>query len=114
MAAIFLAVNLFAAVLANDATPVSSGPVSSGKTACALAKSRFIARDHFPASRIGSCEVLSPRDSPRGFYVLVLRSNRKCDGICSTLLGWFAVEKATGRVFDWDVAEDRPGVELRP
>lgn len=37
-----------------------------------------------------------------------------CLRASSTLLGWFAVERATGRVFDWDVVDDRLGVGLRP
>ena len=43
------------------------------------------------------------------YYVLALHSRRDCDGICSTNMGWFAVEKATGRVFNWDVAEWKLG-----
>ena len=84
-------------------------PVRTEEAACERVKTRFVAVRRFPRSRIAFCDVISRADSPRGFYVLALHSNRRCDGICSTNLGWFAVDRATGRVFEWDVAENRLG-----
>jgi len=28
-------------------------------------------------------------------------------------MGWFAVQKATGRVFEWDVAEQKLGLPVK-
>lgn len=108
MAALLLAANAWASLALANAPPVNSA-----HEACALAKARFAARDHFPVSRIGSCEVTPAADSPRGFYVLTLRSTRRCESICSTWLGSFAVEKLRGRVFDWNVSEWELGAEVR-
>jgi hypothetical protein len=77
-----------------------------------LVKARFAARANFPLRRIAFCDIISREDSPAGFYILALHSNRRCDGICSTNLGWFAVQRATGRLFEWDVAEQRLGPSL--
>lgn len=102
---------LVAAVLASSAH-ANPTPVNGAEEACALVEARFAARNRFPKSRLGFCDVIAAANSPPGFFVLALHSTRKCDGICSTLLGWFAVERSTGRVFDWDVGEWELGAEL--
>ena len=107
MTASFLIVSMAAWLATADAAPDRSD-----HEACALATSRFTASHRLPISRIGLCDVLPAERSPRGYAVLALHSTRQCDGICSTLLGWFAVERANGRVFEWDVAEWRRGVEI--
>ena len=93
-----------------------SQPVRTERAACELVKARVVAVRGFPLNRIGFCDVIPRATSPRGFYVLALHSNRRCDGICSTNIGWFAVHRATGHVFEWDVAEDRlgPPISARP
>jgi hypothetical protein len=45
-------------------------------------------------------------------YVIALRSNRKCDSPCSTLMGWYAVDWIDGSVHDFDVAEMKIGASL--
>lgn len=37
------------------------------------------------------------------WWVIALRSFRKCDGICSNLRGWFAVNRTSGEVREWDM-----------
>ncbi len=64
-------------------------------------------------SAIAFCDLVAPDSSPSGYYVLALHSTRKCDGICSTHMGWFAVQKATGRVFEWDMVEDKLGLPVK-
>ncbi len=96
------------------ATPANVAPLRSSGAACALAKARVAAHLHRSQSSIPGCETLRAVHSPRGFYVLALRGWCR-EPVCgSTLIGWFAVQKTTGRVFEWDVTEDRLGVELRP
>lgn len=108
MAALLLAASVLASVASANATPVRSAD-----EACVLAKARFAARDRFPIARIGFCDVIPATASPRGFYVLTLHSTRRCKGICSRWLGSFAVERSSGRVFDWNVAEWDVGAEIR-
>jgi hypothetical protein len=108
VAVLLLAANALASLaLANAA------PVRSASEACTLAKASFAARDHFPMARIGFCDVIPATEGPRGFYVLTLHSTRRCEGICSRWLGSFAVERSSGRVFLWNVAEWELGVEVR-
>ena len=102
-AALFVAATLLIAVAAK------AGPVRTEQAACNLVKARVAARGDFPLRRIAFCDVIPRASSPASFYVLALHSNRECGGICSTNMGWFAVQRATGRVFEWDVAEDRLG-----
>ena len=45
--------------------------------------------------------------------VLALHSSRHCEGICSTNMGWFSVQKATGRVLEWDMAEEGLGSPVK-
>jgi hypothetical protein len=45
-------------------------------------------------------------------YIIALRSNRKCDGVCSNLMGWYAVDWADGSVYDFDVADMKVGASL--
>jgi hypothetical protein len=45
-------------------------------------------------------------------YVIALRSNRKCDGICSNLMGWYAVDWTNGSVHDFDTAAMKVGRRL--
>jgi hypothetical protein len=81
---------LAAGLVASSAPLDSAAPVRSPKVACERVKARVSA-----------------------VKVLALHSNRHCDGICSTNMGWFAVDKRTGRVFDWDVAEMKLGQPVK-
>ena len=105
---------LFAMGLLSPTAPLDAAPVRTANAACERVKTRVSAVEHFPVSVIAFCDTTAVADSPNGFYLLALHSNRKCDGICSTNMGWFAVEKRTGRVFEWDVAEMKLGKPVRP
>ena len=107
MAALLLAANALASLaLAN------ANPVNSASEACTLVKARYSARHHLPTSRIGFCDMVPAADSPRGFYVLTLHSTRRCDYICSSWLGSFAVEGSSGLVFEWNTGEWELGPEV--
>jgi hypothetical protein len=99
------------ATLAAGSTAVAR--IKSEKEACDLTKTAVAARDHFPVSTVAFCDVIVPQAQPKSYYVLALHSNRKCDGICSTHMGWYAVEKATRRVYEWDINEDKPKARVR-
>lgn len=106
-----LVASLFAASLLQQAAPAGAATVTSEKAACDVAKARVAARGHFPVSAIAFCDLIVPEEQPKGLYVLGLHGKRDdCGGeVCgSTLMGWFAVQKATGRVFEWDFT-DFPG-----
>ncbi|WP_143007368.1 hypothetical protein [Brevundimonas sp. 374] len=77
--------------------------------ACELAKRRTTDSHRFPAASAAFCDHVAAEFNPAGYYVLSLHSDRDCDGICSTNLGWFAVQRSTGEVFDWDMAESKLG-----
>jgi hypothetical protein len=68
-----------------------------------VVKDRVSATGHFPISIIAFCDVIPEGSSPVGYYVFALHSKRACEGICSSNMGWFAVQKTTGRIFEWDV-----------
>jgi len=62
---------------------------------------------------IALCDIVVEEAQPEEFYVLALHSRRTdCDGICSTHMGWFAIQKATGRVFEWDIEKSELGLPV--
>lgn len=92
--------------------PSHGAPVRTGEAACGVAKARVAAHYRRAPSSIPGCETIRTVDSPRGFYVLALRGRCR-EPVCgSTLIGWYAVHKRTGRVFEWDVAELRVGARI--
>jgi len=94
------------AVAISGATPVNAAKVTTEEAVCNSAKTRVAAVRHFEISAIAFCDIIVEEAQPEGFYVLALHGRRAdCDGICSTNMGWFAIQKTTGRVFEWDIAE---------
>lgn len=92
--------------------PLNAAPVGSAEKACDVAKARTAALWHFPVSAIAFCEPIDEAHNPKGYFVVGLHGKRDdCGGdVCgSTLMGWFAVEKKTGRVHEWDTAEMKVG-----
>ena len=112
------AASLFAVSSLQSSAPVGAAPVTTEKAACDRTKASVAARDHFPESAIAFCDVIIPEAQPKGFYVLGLHGVRNdCADICgSTLMGWFAVQRSSGEVFEWDINEGKPGalVKARP
>lgn len=94
-------------------SPLNAAPVRTEKAACNRVKTYVSAVEHFPVSAIALCDITEGAVGPRGFYVMALHSNRHCDGICSTNMGWFAVEKRTGHVFKWNAADMKLGALLK-
>jgi hypothetical protein len=109
-------VALFTASLFQWSAPAGAATVTTEKAACDLTKARVAARGHFPVLAIAFCDVIVPEAQPKGFYVLGLHGKRDdCGGdVCSsTLMGWFAVQKSTGQVFEWDMVEDKLGQRVK-
>ena len=86
--------------------------MKTANAACHLVKVRVSVSRHFPISAIAFCDIIPESDSPKGYYILALHSTRRCKGICSTHMGWFSVQKATGGVFEWDVVEEKLGLPV--
>jgi hypothetical protein len=90
-----------------------AAPVTAEKPACDLAKQRVAEARHIAVSNIAFCEALDPKFLPAGLFVLGLHSDRKCPDVCgSTLMGWFAVRKASGEVFEFDIIENKVGAPV--
>lgn len=87
-------------------------PVADAQAACAVATARVTAQRGLPTSHVAVCDPITDANSPKGYYVLALRAHCR-EALCgSTLMGWFAVRKTTGEVFEWDVAEWKVGPAL--
>ena len=106
--------SLFAASLLQWSAPAGAATVTTEKAACDLTKARVAARDHFPVSVIAFCDIIIPEAQPKGFYVLGLHGKCREDICGSTLMGWFAIEKSTGRVFEFDLEDWKPKKLVRP
>lgn len=84
--------------------------ISSEPAACALVKKRI--SDQF--TRVASCSFLpSAATSDPDILVMRLNSSRPCNGTaCSNLLGWYAVRRSNGEVYEWNVGEMKLGSPL--
>jgi hypothetical protein len=85
-----------------------AAPELTEQQACDVLKQRVAESRQIPVSSIAFCDVTVPDFTPAGLYVIGLHSNWKCTDLCSTLMGWFAVRKVTGEVFDFDIIENKP------
>jgi len=90
----------------------AASPVRSKASACSAIKNRVSSAHRIQIKIIAFCDVVSLRNSPRGFYIMAIHSNRECDGICSTLMGWYAINRVNGRIFEWSVADQKIGPEV--
>lgn len=84
----------------------SSQPVTTAEAACDVATARVTAEKHLPAGHVAYCDPIGEADGRPRYYIMGLRAHCLEDVCGSTLMGWFAVERATGDVFEVDdVAE---------
>ncbi|MBU2167546.1 MAG: hypothetical protein KKF88_06895 [Alphaproteobacteria bacterium] len=86
--------------------------VATAEAACTVATARVTAERNLPTAHVALCDPVSEADSPDGYYVLGLRAHCREELCGSTLMGWFAVEAASGAVFEWNVAEGQVGAEV--
>lgn len=87
--------------------------VASAEAACTVTTAQVTAQRDLPTGHVATCDPISEADSPDDHYVLALGADCREELCGSTLMGWFAVKKATGAVFEWDMAEGQIGVEVR-
>jgi hypothetical protein len=75
-----------------------------------VATARITNLRHRPTSNVAFCDDIPEDFSPDGYYVTGLRAYcHEPLGCGSTLMGWFAVRKSDGGVFEYDVAESTVG-----
>jgi hypothetical protein len=90
----------------------------SDQQACTTLMNRMGVHDAVPRAKLKdtwSCDITTDDDkSHPEWWVIGLRSFRQCDGICSNLRGWFAVNRVTGEVREWDVGEFTIGGPVGP
>jgi len=104
---------LWAATALSSAAMEHLEPVRNPQAAFDRVKVQVAARYKVEVRKIAFCDMLSRNGSPKGYYVMALHGRRPdCDGICSTNMGWFAIRKSTGRVFEWDVSDMKIGQPL--
>ncbi|MBX3477189.1 MAG: hypothetical protein KF910_06260 [Brevundimonas sp.] len=83
-----------------------SRPVATAQAACALVTARVTAQRGLPARHVIFCDEIAEADSPAGYYVMALRA-RCAEDVCgSTLMGWFAIDKMNGDVFEVEDVAD--------
>lgn len=97
---------LFALVPPGCAKPEA---VASAEAACVAATARVTAQRGLPTSHVAVCEGISEGAGPPDYYVMALRAHCREEMCGSTLMGWFAVKKATGEVFEVDVGDWKVG-----
>ncbi|MBO9502843.1 hypothetical protein [Brevundimonas sp. A19_0] len=100
------------AIAASGCARPPSDVVTRVEAACTLATARVTAARGLPLGHVASCDPVGAEDSPAGYHVLGLRAVCDQDLCGSTLMRWFAVETATGTVFECDMAEWRLGPEV--
>jgi hypothetical protein len=105
--------SLLAATLCGCSSQANTVAVGSDERACELAKRAVAEAGDFSPSQIAGCDVSLDEETHKRHYVL--RLNGYCrEEICgSVLLGWYAVDRITAQVSEWDVAEWKLGRPLR-
>jgi hypothetical protein len=114
MRPILLAPILLAPILANCGGAEDAQSTASDDRVCALVKNAVVARGQYQEAHIAGCDGSAPNEDLNGYAVV--RLNAYCrEEICgSVLLGWYAVQLGSGRVFEWNVADWQLGPEINP
>lgn len=85
----------------------------SASHACSTLKARVGAHDGVAPAQLDKtwfCDITEDKEHGHPeWWVIGLRSFRQCDGICSNLRGWFAVNRSSGEVREWDVGAGKLG-----
>ena len=92
---------------------LSASPIFTEGAACIALKHRvakIIDQKRAGPAASWSCDFIIKRYQPKEYYVAGLRSGLSCptSSPCSTLIGWYAVRRANGKVIEWDAAKDVP------
>ena len=98
-----------------SAAPTPAQTISEAQ-ACSVLKKRIGVHDGVAPAKVEKlwfCDVTTdPDHSHPGWLVIGLRSYRECDGICSNLRGWFAVNRKSGEVREWDMGAFQVGARI--
>lgn len=100
---------MLAAIALSLSSCAKKQPVTSPQAACVVATARVTAVRDLPISHVALCDEIPEAASPDGYYIMALRARCSEDLCGSTLMGWFAVQKATGDVFEVDPDEWKIG-----
>lgn len=84
-------------------------PVINEAAACTIATEKVTALRGLPTTHVAHCETVS---GDADHYALALYAHCREDLCGSTSMGWFAVNKTTGQVFEWDVTDQRAGARV--
>lgn len=98
--------NIVGLIVLSSASCTTTQPVSSAEAACVVATARVTAQRHLPTSHVAFCDDIPETDGRDGYYVMALRAHCSEELCGSTNMGWFAVQKATGEVFEVDDVSD--------
>jgi len=87
---------------------------SSDSKACSVLKERIGVHHGLPPTALDKtwfCDIAKDPyyENPPDWWVIRLRSSRQCDGICSNLRGWFAVNRLTNEVREFDMGRHAVG-----
>ena len=98
-------------IVRDQATP------SSDSKACSVLKERIGVHDGVPPTaldKIWFCDIAQDpyEENPPDWWVIRLRSSRQCDGICNNLRGWFAVNRLTNEVREFDTDKQSVGDQI--
>jgi hypothetical protein len=109
---LFGSLALLALALTVNGSAVASGRL--GKAAsCSLLKQKVARLDSLPETGPGSGWFCDFSNLSGGlWFVVALRSNRTCNGNCSDLMGWYAVNRRNGEIHAYDIARLRVGLAL--
>ena len=112
----FLTLLLVGCVLAFSAALEATGTNSlTERHACAVLQRRIAKIDGVPVSGPAGigwfCDFSTLGNED--WYVIALRSKRRCEGICSNLMGWYAVNRRTGSVHTYDMADPHVGPPVK-
>jgi hypothetical protein len=111
-----LALWIIAAIATGGVSAASprSTEVSNTTAACSIVQCHLVRDGSVPAAGPSDngwsgwfCENVDYGDSQ--YYVVTLRSNRACDGLCSNNMGTYAVRRSTGELYEFDVGEWKIG-----
>ena len=98
--------SIFALLALPQASCATRQSVGSAEAACVVATAQVTAQNGLPTSHVSFCDHIAEADGPAGYYVMALRAHCSEELCGSTNMGWFAVQKATGDVFEVDDVTD--------
>jgi len=101
----FIAIALVGAISAMAGPP--PWPIQSQAAACSVLK-RAAVTYHLSRRNLSGRYYCEPLGEAVDYFLVGLRYRTTPDELVgSNLIGWFAIRKSDGTVFDWDINEDK-------